>query len=502
MARISVKLQDGRVGSVEDWEFNPATMTQLGASNTTSNTQTNTASKPLTVTGHTPEEHMEALQYVQSIGDTKKAKQIQEDLDKENQYQQLTKVAAEQVRAGQLKVTDLPADQQVAVSSLLTQSGYQPKKEKTPEEGELAAVLNLIDNLQGHYQESGAGGFASGPLAGVSGLQKKGSALLGLNDAAKLYENEKEGFVASLKGITGDTGVLTEQDALRLLKLLPDLGATTGVAKGGFNDLLSQVAAKYGVEAKKTTIDPKMQGLMDIIAPATKEYAENIGKARNELTDEQRIEKARAIGQNAQPLQLLINLLKGQKEAGELLAPTAEIAGLVTAPGAVKGGLSFLKGIPSKFSSAGSIAARETAAKGLTVNTKPLIQAGDDYVKNIEPAAQKAWETLKPAIKDTTDVPELLEKLSVWGSKAYTKSGDKRAITEGLLKDHLYKMGRKIIEQEAPQVAKYTKDISRTIDKKKILGKTAGIVGGAAATGATFALLNKLLGGGGYSSQQ
>ncbi len=324
-----------------------------------------------------------------------------------------------------------------------------------------------------------------------------------MNNEAKLYDTQKAGFTASLKGLTGDTGVLTNQDYERLAGLLPGFTSTTGEAKGAFSDIRSQLAAKYGGDQTKTTVNPREKNIIEMLLPETSKIPNRgIDIVNKQAQIQQQIGPTKGdLGKSAKSA-----LFQTLGIAPDVLATTApaatELATAVQLPGMAKGGLDFLKGIPGAFSSQGASIARQKAAEGVKLNTKPLIEAGEKYINDINPAAKKSWETLKPALKDTTNADDLLTKISDWGNKAYTQSGDVRAIAEGQLKEHLYKAGRDIIKNEAPEVAKYTTDIAKTMGRKKMLQKGGALAGSAAVTGGTFALLNYLLGKSGQGSSQ
>ena len=83
-------------------------------------------------------------------------------------------------------------------------------------------------------------------------------------------------------------------------------------------------------------------------------------------------------------------------------------------------------------------------------------QAGEYFVKKINPAAESSWKTLKTSIEKNTPASELMEKLTSYGSKGYNAAGSKTAIAEGELKRFLLEKGREIVNVQAPDVAKQT----------------------------------------------
>lgn len=143
----------------------------------------------------------------------------------------------------------------------LFKAGVKPQTKSTASQQKNSdaynSSLNFIQTLERNYQDAGGGTFGTGPQARIQGLLKSLSGKAGLDDSASAYEREKEGFAATLKSLTGDTGVLTDQDFARLSKLLPDLGSTPGEAKKLLNDLRGQLAAKFGGKKTQTEFNPK-----------------------------------------------------------------------------------------------------------------------------------------------------------------------------------------------------------------------------------------------------
>lgn len=371
-------------------------------------------------------------------------------------------------------------------------------------------TINFINTLEKNYQESGAGQTNAGPLTRVLGMGLGVEGALGLNKNANIYDRQKKGFAATLKTLTGDTGVLTEQDFKRLAGLVPDLGSTGPEAEGLFNDLRSQVAAAYGGKGAKTSFKGGNKGVIgtatDILIPSTKSYVNKVIKQREEVAklNEKDPEAAIKLAQKYTKTSgsTLLDLITGEGQARSALPAALEVSSYATLPeliGGIFGGIKsgFNKIVGSRLTPQSILAqARSQAAKDLTLNTKQLIDAGDNYVKNVDPAAAKAWETLKPSIKEATSADDLLTKLTNWGDKAFTKSGDKRAITEGLLKSHLYGVGRNIISQQAPDVARITGQMAQRAGAENMLNKVVWPAAiGAGASAIPSLLLWKLLSG-------
>ena len=206
--------------------------------------QSNTQSK--TITGRTIEEHAQALEKAKMAGDKNAVKSITDDYDREYAYQK---------DYGNPKL-----------------SADDKKKNDA-----LAASVNFVNTLEQRFQAGGAGETNLGPLTRILGLGKSASGALGFNKDINVYNREKKGFAATLKTLTGDTGVLTEQDFKRLAGLVPDTGSTAEESKALFNDLRQQLAAKFGGEKTETSFKPKEKGILDLILPNARNIAQDVG---------------------------------------------------------------------------------------------------------------------------------------------------------------------------------------------------------------------------------
>jgi hypothetical protein len=457
-------------------------------------------------------------------------KEVDSFIDKQRQQMAVENL----VVGGKLDINKVAESDPVTANKIMQKnptikSLENPADKKNKEAGN--AITNFINNLESHYQKAGGADVGFGPLARIIGIGKDMQGEIGLNPDAKLYNNQKQGFAATLKSLTGDTGVLTDQDYERLSKLLPGLGSTGPEAKGALNDLRSQLAAKYASKPTQTTINPKEKNILQVLMPSTVNTAIDANASLKSKGEEDIQNKGVEMlkGLQSQFLQtrdpkMRTDIRNKMQEVNSYLrnrntdfnksfsedinkdylsrglTTGTELATAAELPGLTKS----LLNIPGKIAGAAGgrltssqvlSAARNTAAKDISLDSKPLIEAGENYVKNIDPAAQKAWETLKPAVENTKSVSDLLEKLSAWGSKAYTKSGDKRAITEGLLKEHLYRKGRDAVAEIAPEVANFTRKISNRKGVENLIGKAAIPAATAAAASVPISLLlYKILG--------
>lgn len=179
------------------------------------------------ITGRSLKDHAMALARAKQAGDKAAIASITDDYNREYQYQNSLGKEKEMTSAEKTKL-----------------DSYN-------------AVNNLITNLESQYQQAGGASFGTGIGARVKGGLTGISGKLGYNDPANVYVREKEGFAATLKSLTGDTGVMTQKDYERLSKLLPSLGSTPQEAQTLLNDLRSQIAAKYGSAITTTTLKPE-----------------------------------------------------------------------------------------------------------------------------------------------------------------------------------------------------------------------------------------------------
>ncbi len=197
--------------------------------------------------------------------------------------------AAKAVQAGQIKISDVPAEQKMGVINQITAGGGKiPEPVNAADQKKKSSAgpaLNLIKNLESQYQSAGGGQVDVPILSRIVGAAKDIGGNLGFDDSANRYNATREGFAASLKQLTGDTGVLTDQDYARLSKLLPSLGAKPEEAKAAFNLLRSQLGSTLNQPATQTTINPQKKTLGDLAAPFVKplaDYGKFIGGAEYE----------------------------------------------------------------------------------------------------------------------------------------------------------------------------------------------------------------------------
>ncbi len=452
--------------------------------------------------------------------------------------------AAEVVRSGNMQLSDLPSDQRVAVASQIQRSGGQikPKKDPKKEDG-LNATLNLIQNLEKHYQSGGGAEYDVGPVNRIAGVVKGLQGKVGLNDAAKLYGNEKSGFAATLKSLTGDTGVFTDQDYARLSKLLPGLGATRGEATGAFNDLRSQLSAKYGETDTKTTINSKGKPASDILKDGTNFLlgkAINIARdngtgirSRMESGDLQKNDQMAAQlehqAQNTTDPQQRVSLLRSANDirrgvstetndirqsfspdvkdniAGRSLLGAAQIAGAAEIPGGVAsvtktaGNIINILKNPLGFAAAKREAAITAAdSAGASFKGDHLLDALTKASKNISPADKTKFDTFIETAKQMYKGKNLTTKevvdLNSAANSAYTSAGKAGKTAKAVFNKELGDILKEGLRDSAPDVAKANQLFSKIYGAQKFTGKVPGMAATAATTAGGYALIDKLRG--------
>jgi hypothetical protein len=118
-----------------------------------------------------------------------------------------------------------------------------PETEKTEDEkGVVTGIINQLKNK--YYGEEGSDDdLAKGRIGGaITGLK----AAAGKAPTAKRYNELRKGVVTTLKGLVGESGVLTDPDVERIINLLPKTTDTSVEAEGAWNDVFELINNKYG----------------------------------------------------------------------------------------------------------------------------------------------------------------------------------------------------------------------------------------------------------------
>lgn len=181
--------------------------------------------------------------------------------------------AAEQIAETGVPISDIQSapDLRLLQAAQAASGEYKsPEQSKIEQEG--GGVLGLIDTLKGLYNQPTAEGAS--PIEGRGDLSygKEGvpsmfanistGFKIALNQAPteKTYQRLKEGFTASLKEATGDTGVLTDKDYDRIAKTMPDFGDSDESARQAWESIDRILMAKFGRVGKYSYLPAEQAG--------------------------------------------------------------------------------------------------------------------------------------------------------------------------------------------------------------------------------------------------
>jgi hypothetical protein len=107
-------------------------------------------------------------------------------------------------------------------------------------ERKLNQAVNTVGLLQQQFQKAGGGQGFGGYGQALAGALKLPSA-----DAARTYQQNRQGFAALISKSLGESGVLTDQDVKRALANVPDITDTPGVAQAKWNNLMQVLQGGY-----------------------------------------------------------------------------------------------------------------------------------------------------------------------------------------------------------------------------------------------------------------
>src|SRR3990167_7602082 len=333
------------------------------------------------------------------------------------------------VKSGQIKISDIPIEQRSAVGLGLESVGFQPEEKINSAEEKkktaFASSTNLIDELERKFTAAKGGEF-TGLGAIIGGTKKNIGGALNIDKEARIYNRTRQGFVAALKDLTGDVGVLTDKDYERISNLLPKFTDDPQVARELFNTLRSQMAAKYGGEKMGTKYkEPEVKGgaLAAVFPGLTQMYQES--------QQDPVVMKA---------LETAIPALQLRRPSGRQAA--SEVLTILGGASLAKAGASKIKGLTTKRALANrSAIASEQSAK---------ISGERVYKKAEEKILRTVSETdRKPALKmleqakenlagQSFDAQTALDKLTQY-NKAYTTTGRAGKSAKAAVNDALSK---------------------------------------------------------------
>lgn len=420
--------------------------------------------------------------------------------------QQADQATLELTQSGEIDLKNLAKDNPI-LAKQAKDKGVKGKKVLSAADQKkadsLGGINNLIANLEKHYQAAGGGEVDVPILSRILGAQKDIGGKLGFNDSANVYNREKEGFAATLKSLTGDTGVLTDQDYARLQKLLPGLGSKPQEAKNLLNDLRSQVAAIFGGKAEGTTVDPKEKNILQILFPETAKLPENTNKI---LTKQAQIQSSQPSGKGnlgqATKNALATTLGIAPDVLSTSFGPALEAASNLALAKAVPGILKGAKSIPGKvFPQGAGKATRDEAIEvaskgGLKVDGSKIYKSVEDWAKDAKlanPASKNSIDKYVEGAKESFDGKNLDPKdvKNLWdnANKGFSAAGTKGSSLVASYHRAVRDTARNVLDEVAPGFEEGTQMIRKGLQRKDVISKGGKIAGGAAVSGLTSALL-------------
>lgn len=179
---------------------------------------------PKNITGHSIEEHAQAINRAKMAGDKDAVKNITEEYNREYNYQK------DFVKPGKESAEKKMKDD-------------EPKNQVS---GVLKTVLSRLDAVP---QD------ARGPITG-----RLATKIPGMSADAVQYEKLRQGLAGTLKDLVGETGVLTDRDIDRITNLLPAVSGTPEEIELSKQDLKSFLQTK-GISLEDIGIDSTVPGL-------------------------------------------------------------------------------------------------------------------------------------------------------------------------------------------------------------------------------------------------
>jgi hypothetical protein len=132
------------------------------------------------------------------------------------------------------------------------------------------------------------------------------------------------------------------------------------------------------------------------------------------------------------------------------------------------------------------------AGKDIILSGDDIAQVASEYVQH-DPLAKNVWNKIKPSLEgQQIALPDLMKKLNVW-SDAYTQAGRVGKSAEAGVNNVLYRKGRELVAQYAPEVDKATKDFARSYATRKTARRVIPFLAGGIGLGAGGNILSDLI---------
>lgn len=422
---------------------------------------------------------------------------------------------------------DLATKNPMAASSLLAQ-GFDPTQnpeltaDQKKKQSAYKASVNFLDELEKQFKDAGGGEY-KGFGAILSGTGKNIGGKIGLNPNARIYNRIRSGFTSSLKELTGDVGVLTEQDYERIANLLPKLTDDPQTAEELFNTLRSQLSAKFGGEKTTTSYtrpqdkggglsylagDDSLTGNL-LVQPfvRTGKNIESAAVTVPQLLAAKAQSDPQKAAQIASPdIKGIFNPEGTQKRAGEIAAkPVESVVTQLFDSASIYGagklaqkarGVKLKKPLTGvdKAAERRVMAAAEADAAGKSIAPQQLantmaakIKASTDMSEPMKQKLLQRVQELPKGMKDNISIQQSLGDFMK--ADAYTQGGKILKGTEGRYAFYLRESYKDLWKDSAPDVLKGTAELSKALGRRKTISKLKNpAVGAGIGFGTTAAL--------------
>lgn len=416
------------------------------------------------------------------------------------------------------KQTEAEKEKQTATELEALKGGYQPDKispetyVRAKEQGiELPTIItspvqkrNLILNQAAPVLQRIIGSAMEAPTGWKGVLKAWTGKIPGVSGGeAEYLQRDTQAFARLIaSAFASEVGVATNQDVARWMKMMPNVGDTKEERVRMSEKLLEQIESEtkaLGIKVPEAITasrellktQPKESGVLPEITkmpaiPAKKEPTTLMEKAAGVQRFLGESEALPAIYSTiggaltgGSPLGIGTGAAAGQRlkqitskgigaikpsteslgELGEMALKGGEYALIAKVLSA--GTEAITNALKAKTLNPTKIAGflREEAAKATpTINTQPILTAGERAAK-LFPEAAEDWDVLKGAIPKKMPTQDLLDTLTGWGKRTWTITGTQRDKAASELMVHVYNAGRETILDQAPNVAKYTKQL-------------------------------------------
>lgn len=511
----------GQMGYLPDAEFNPdeyeeikdpsivsqldGAYKQTQAQNIVQPQATNQSSQPNTITGHTPQEHMKALQSARAAGDKTAEADILANYNAEYQYQKDTgSIGGESDKEKKESEAKTKTKALTLVDELLKRDtgavtgARNPFKYATGEAQYTKALLDQIKallSIEGRSALKGSGQISDFEVKmledSMSALatNKNGNYILKNEDLKKellkiqealggeansqtaptsqggFGENAKD-IMNSILGIPSQV-MNAPQNAMALQDQYGSMGQSILSGEGPGRDLLMGSSTGMLPEYNQALGEPLKGGdVISRIADRAKEKPITTAMDVASLLPFLRIGKGTKTGQVAETAGKVGKAKTSLADIPNL--SKSEMSALQTAEKIAEGSKKLGKVLPRTWLNKAKQNAFDLY-EGVKVDTKVIEQSGKDFVKRY-PSAQNTYNKYTRAIKSIDSVKKLDDVLKEWGDVFKKNKDIKPGINNDLIAN-LWKSGRQELATKAPKVDKVKMIMGETMDMSAAAGK-------------------------------